>query len=82
MDCLLVYLIPEGYAFRRCLTKKVSAVTFSNDSAWFMVADKFGIVYVFSTASDSDDKSVQLLAHCCSIITAMVLTSLFYTQNC
>ncbi|KAG0589650.1 hypothetical protein KC19_1G036700 [Ceratodon purpureus] len=55
-----------------CLTKKVSAVTFSNDSAWFMVADKFGIVYVFSTSADSVDEPVQLLAHCCSIITDMI----------
>lgn len=56
-----------------CLTKKVSAVTFSNDSLWFMVADKFGIVYVFSTSpSDPAGEPVQLLAHCCSIITCMI----------
>lgn len=51
----------------------MSAVAFSHDSSWLMVADKFGIVYVFSTApADTVDEPIQLLAHCCSIITGMV----------
>ncbi|CAM6043348.1 unnamed protein product [Sphagnum compactum] len=54
------------------LSKKASAVTFSHDSAWLLVADKFGIVYVFSTVrSDAIHKPVLILAHCCSIITGL-----------
>ncbi|CAK9268717.1 unnamed protein product [Sphagnum jensenii] len=54
------------------LSKKASAVTFSHDSAWLLVADKFGIVYVFSTVRhDAIHKPVLILAHCCSIITGL-----------
>eukprot|EP00249_Psilotum_nudum_P019159 c27120_g1_i2 orf=1106-1756(-) len=57
--------------------KKVSAATFSRDSQWLLFADKFGIVYTVATSSSEasadilGDQPVQLLAHCCSIITGL-----------
>lgn len=57
--------------------KKVSAATFSHDSQWLLFADKFGVIYIYSTRSNENhassvlDQPVQLLAHCCSIVTSM-----------
>ena len=60
----------------RYANKKISALSFSHNGEWLLYADKFGVVYVVSTRSDEHtalhDKSVQLLAHCCSIITSVV----------
>ncbi len=65
------------------LSKKASAVTFSHDSAWLLVADKFGIVYVFSTVqSDAIHKPVLILAHCCSIITGLVWVCCLNSAPC
>jgi hypothetical protein len=51
-------------------------VSFSHNGEWLLYADKFGVVYVVSTKSiehnPPPEQSVQLLAHCCSIITSMV----------
>lgn len=65
------------------LSKKASAVTFSHDSAWLLVADKFGIVYVFSTVQhDAIHKPVLILAHCCSIITGLVWVCCLKSAPC
>jgi WD40 repeat protein len=65
------------------LSKKASAVTFSHDSSWLLVADKFGIVYVFSTVrSDAIHKPVLILAHCCSIITGLVWVCCLNSAPC
>jgi WD40 repeat protein len=65
------------------LSKKASAVTFSHDSAWLLVADKFGIVYVFSTVrSDAIHHPVLILAHCCSIITGLVWVCCLNSAPC
>eukprot|EP00850_Spirogloea_muscicola_P015260 SM000115S23939 [mRNA] locus=s115:398578:402464:+ [translate_table: standard] len=68
------------------LAKRVSAVTFSRDSRWLIIADKYGVVSVVPAdeeaaeevdtrpaAAESDDREpAQLLAHCCSIVTSIV----------
>lgn len=52
--------------------KKVSAASFSHDSRCLLFADKFGVVYTIPTRSAEElDAPVQLLAHCCSIITSL-----------
>lgn len=51
--------------------KKVSAAAFSYDNKWIVFADKFGVVYTISTRAEELDPPVQLLAHCCSIITSL-----------
>lgn len=58
--------------------KKVSATSFSHDGKWLLYADKFGVVYAVPTTRANEDgmatsldESVQLLAHCCSIITSL-----------
>lgn len=52
--------------------KKVSATSFSHDSKWLLYADKFGVVYTMSTRfTEEQNQPVQLLAHCCSIITSL-----------
>ncbi|XP_024532281.1 tRNA (guanine-N(7)-)-methyltransferase non-catalytic subunit WDR4 [Selaginella moellendorffii] len=57
------------------VNKKTSAVAFSRDGQWLLVADKFGVVYVIPTLahdkSDTNEEPAQLLAHCCSIITSL-----------
>eukprot|EP00250_Pteridium_aquilinum_P014062 c21758_g2_i1 orf=226-1206(-) len=56
----------------RQTNKKVSAASFSHDSEWLLFADKFGVVYTISASSAEElDPPVQLLAHCCSIITSL-----------
>ncbi|CAM6121460.1 unnamed protein product [Calypogeia fissa] len=56
-------------AFRR-VAKKVTGVSFTQDSKWLLFADKFGVAFVIPTStSEKLDEPVQLLAHCCSIIT-------------
>eukprot|EP00850_Spirogloea_muscicola_P019314 SM000188S03809 [mRNA] locus=s188:45358:48889:- [translate_table: standard] len=70
------------------LAKRVSAVTFSRDSRWLIIADKYGVVSVVpadeeaaeavetsSVAAQNDDREpAQLLAHCCSIVTSIALS--------
>ncbi|KAL2645446.1 hypothetical protein R1flu_013033 [Riccia fluitans] len=58
------------------LPKKVTSVAFSKDSKWVLFADKFGAVYTLPTAvKEEKDEPAQLLAHCCSIITDLEVTS-------
>ncbi|KAI5084515.1 hypothetical protein GOP47_0000684 [Adiantum capillus-veneris] len=64
-------------------SKKVSATAFSCDSKWLLYADKFGVVYAMSTKLQGEglassvvlDQPVNLLAHCCSIITSLKCTA-------
>ncbi|KAG6545968.1 hypothetical protein Mapa_012629 [Marchantia paleacea] len=58
------------------LPKKVTAVAFSKDSKWVLFADKFGAVHCLPTeVKEGKDEPVQLLAHCCSIITDLEVTA-------
>ncbi|BBN11292.1 tRNA (guanine-N(7)-)-methyltransferase subunit TRM82 [Marchantia polymorpha subsp. ruderalis] len=58
------------------LPKKVTSVAFSKDSKWVLFADKFGAVHCLPTeVKDGKDEPFQLLAHCCSIITDLEVTS-------
>eukprot|EP00250_Pteridium_aquilinum_P026352 c32884_g1_i1 orf=234-1517(+) len=60
-------------------SKKICATSFSHDGKWLLYADKFGVIYAVSTKAHEDQldsrgglcEPVQLLAHCCSIITSL-----------
>ncbi|CAM6089284.1 unnamed protein product [Calypogeia fissa] len=57
------------------VAKKVTGVSFTQDSKWLLFADKFGVVFVIPTStSEKLDEPVQLLAHCCSIITDLKMS--------
>ncbi|KAL3699281.1 hypothetical protein R1sor_017303 [Riccia sorocarpa] len=58
------------------IPKKVTSVTFSKDSKWVLFADKFGAVYTIPTVvKEEKDEPIQLLGHCCSIITDLEVSS-------
>eukprot|EP00897_Mesotaenium_endlicherianum_P009048 jgi/Mesen1/8171/ME000438S07266 len=59
----------------RRVSKKVSAAAFSADGQWVTYADKFGAVSVMATSDSCPHEAVQLLAHCCSIITSLAVSA-------
>lgn len=55
------------------VAKKVSAAAFSFDGNWLVFADKYGVLSVLS-AESNEGSPVQLLGHCCSIITDLAIS--------